>query len=170
MNFRKPLVAVTFGFVTAIGHATPPSTASIETLLEVTRTKLLVEEMPALIQPTMRIAMAEAIGDKQLTPKRQEAMARFQQKFLALMREELSWDVLGPMYVQVYTETFTQEEVDAFVEFYRTPAGKALIEKMPLVMARTQSIMSARIAPLIEKMKRAAAEAAAEPHAAPQTK
>lgn len=41
---------------------------------------------------------------------------------------------LEEMVVPIYVEHLTAEEMEAAVEFYRTPAGQALIEKMPVIM------------------------------------
>lgn len=34
----------------------------------------------------------------------------------------------------LYAQHFSQEEVDGLIAFYRSPAGEALVNKMPLVM------------------------------------
>ena len=82
------------------------------------------------------------------------------------MREEMTWDKLRPLYVQIYQESFTQEEIDGLIAFYESPAGVAFVEKMPFVMQKSMSIMQSRMAPMMEKMKAAIKEAIAEPKAA----
>jgi uncharacterized protein len=72
---------------------------------------------------------------------------------------------LRPLYVQVYQETFTQEEIDGLIAFYESPTGIAFVEKMPVVMQKSMSMMQSRMAPMMEKvravMKQTAEEAKA---------
>ena len=82
------------------------------------------------------------------------------------MREEMTWDKLRRLYVQIYQQSFIQEEIDGLIAFYESPAGVAFVEKMPFVMQKSMSIMQSRMAPMIEKMKAAMKEAIAEPKAA----
>jgi len=69
---------------------------------------------------------------------------------------------MRPLYIQIYQETFTQEEIDGLIAFYKSPAGVAFVDKMPVVMQRSMSIMQSRIAPMMEKMKAAMQQAADE--------
>jgi hypothetical protein len=78
----------------------------------------------------------------------------------------LTWEKLRPLYVQIYQESFTQEEIDGPIAFYESPAGVAFVEKLPFVMQKSMSIMQSRMAPMMEKMKAAMKEAIAEPKAA----
>ena len=42
------------------------------------------------------------------------------------MREEMTWDRLHPLYVRIYQESFTQEEIDGLIVFYESPASRSL--------------------------------------------
>src|SRR5262249_25615685 len=67
------------------------------------------------------------------------------------MKEALKWDDLKQMYFQIYSESFTQEEVDGMLAFYESPAGKAVIKKMPVVMQKSMTQVQQRILPLVQK-------------------
>ena len=153
------LIVATLGLSATLCHAAPPTAASIETLLEVTKAKALIEQMPAMVEPSMRAAMQVEVGEQQLSDEKKQAMEKFQKQFIEIMRDELSWERLKPMYLQLYAETLTQEEIDGQIAFYRTPAGAAVINKMPLLMMKSQALMTARIGPLIQRMKAAVKEA-----------
>jgi uncharacterized protein len=83
-----------------------------------------------------------------------------------VIREEIAWDKMRPLYMQVYQETFTQEEIDGLLAFYTSPAGIAYVEKMPVVMQKTMAITRSRMAPMMEKMKAAIQQAVADAKAA----
>ncbi len=74
----------------------------------------------------------------------------------------MDWDKLKPEYAQLYMETFTQEEVDGLLAFYRSPAGRAMIEKMPLLMNKSLQLSQARMQKLMPRIMSTAQQAAEE--------
>ena len=150
----------------SIVDATTPSADSIEALLAATRVEKLGDTMLANIDQMMRQSMAASARGQQLSAEQQRVVDATRAKLVQVLREELSWDKLRPVYVQIYQETFTQEEIDGLIAFYNSPAGAAFVEKMPVVMQRSMSIMQSRTAPMMEKMKAAMQQAIAEAKAA----
>jgi hypothetical protein len=143
-------------------YAVQPSVESIETLLRATRAESLLESIYASAEAVMRQAMAQSVSGKTLTPEQKRFLDRAPKRFVAVMREELSWESLKPMYIQIYQDNFTQEEIDGQITFYSSPAGQAFASKMPAVMQQSMQIMQSRIRPFVEKMKGAVDEAIAE--------
>lgn len=78
----------------------------------------------------MKIMENERSSDN-LTPEERDAVE-------SSVREALA--VVAPEYLEkaahIYAETFTEDELRRTVEFYETPAGQAMLAKMPLLMPR----------------------------------
>jgi hypothetical protein len=74
-------------------------------------------------------------------------------KMIAMVDEMLNWDTLLPMYMRIYQESFTQDELDGMTAFYKTPAGQAVVRKMPLVMQRVLGEMQVMLKPMQEKIR-----------------
>ena len=66
---------------------------------------------------------------------------------------------LKPMFVQIYAELFTEEEINGIVSFYKSPAGKAMIEKMPQMMQRMMPMMQKLMGDLQPEIKKIIEEA-----------
>jgi hypothetical protein len=66
------------------------------------------------------------------------------------------------MYVRVYQKTFTQQEIDGMLAFYKTPAGQAVISKMPAAMQNTMNEMQQLMGPVMQKMQRLQQDVVAE--------
>jgi hypothetical protein len=66
------------------------------------------------------------------------------------------------MYVRVYQKSFSQEEVDGMIAFYKTPTGQALLNKMPLVMQNTMTEMQQMIQPMMKRVQQMQQEIVAE--------
>lgn len=138
--------------------AAPPSTASIEELLTISNSESMMTSMYSMMEDSMRKGVEQATAGRTLTPEQQRIADRIPARLMVVMREEMSWAKLKPMFVQVYQETLTQEDVDGLVAFYRTPAGRTMIDKMPAVMQRSSTIMQAQLPDLIAKLQAAMAE------------
>ena len=147
-------------------HAAPPTPESIETLLTLTKAEAILDTVYANMDSIMRQSMNEALKGQKLTPEQQKFIDAAPAKFARVMREEMSWEKMRPLYVQIYRESFTQDEIDGLIAFYRTPAGDALVKKMPAVMQKSMVIVQSRMRPMLEKMKEAMDEALAEAKAA----
>lgn len=55
-------------------------------------------------------------------------------------RKVLSWDVIKPKFINLYLESFTDEELREMAAFYRTPLGKKSLEKIPELTAKGAQI------------------------------
>ncbi len=66
------------------------------------------------------------------------------------------------MYTRIYMESFTQDEVDGMLAFYATPAGQALIKKMPVAMQKTMEAMQQMMGPMMQKLQAIQSESIAE--------
>jgi hypothetical protein len=55
-----------------------------------------------------------------------------------------------------------QTEVDGLIAFYKTAAGQALIDKMPVVMQNTMTEMQQMMQPMMQRIQRMHQEIVAE--------
>jgi hypothetical protein len=147
--------------------ADPPTAASIETLLTVTKTERTLDAMFDNIDRIMQQSMTAALGGQPRTPEQQRALESMRVKTAQIFREEMGWSKLEPMYVQIYQETFTQDEIDGLIAFYRTPVGVAYVDKLPIVLQKASAASQRLVGPMMQRMQAAAKEAAAEAKSAP---
>ena len=89
---------------------------------------------------------------------------------MAILKEMFEWNKLEPMYLRVYQKSFTQQEVDGMIAFYKTPAGQAVISKMPVVMQNTMNEMQQMMGPMMQKIQRMQQDVVAEMKAEGQKK
>ena len=139
---------------TASAAGTPPSEASIKQLLEVAQAHKLIDSVMAQMDGLMTQAIQKATQGREVPPKVQQDIDKRQAEVVGLMKELLHWTKLEPMYVRIYQKSFSQQEVDGMIAFYKTPAGQAVIGKMPAVMQTTMDEMQQMLAPAMQKMQR----------------
>ena len=130
----------------------PASDASIREMLELTNARQMIEGMKGQMTTTMNTAMQNAAKDQTVTPERQAILDRMRAKMSTAVTDMLNWDDFLPMYLRTFRESFTQDEIDGVIKFYKSPAGRAYVKKLPLVMQNVMREMPEFIKPLQEKM------------------
>jgi hypothetical protein len=162
LTMRKFLAAAMLALSLGQANAAPPSTESIDRLLALTKTESVMESMYGSIEQIMRQAMIQAVGDKPLSAEQKRAIELVPSKFVAVMRTEFTWAVMKPRYVQLYQETFEQEEIDGLIAFYGSPVGQAFTNKMPIVMQKSMNLAQTQLRSLLPKIRQATDEALKE--------
>lgn len=158
---RRLLILAAF-VLTFGAHAEPASRESIEKLLDLARTESMMDSMYGNVEQMMRQGMQQSVQGKPISAEQQRFLDAVPAKFVAIIREELAWTKMKALYVQVYRDTFEQEEIDGLIAFYASPAGQAFINKMPAVMQRTMTLMQSTMQSLGPRMQAAIRDALAE--------
>nr|WP_284691364.1 DUF2059 domain-containing protein [Pinirhizobacter soli] len=65
---------------------------------------------------------------------------------------------MQPMMIDLYKKTFSQNEINDMLAFYRTPSGQAVIQKMPALMNQTMAISQAKIQAMLPQIRDISAE------------
>ena len=95
------------------------------------------------MEQMMRESMKQMVQGKPLNAEQQRLLDSMPGRFVAVMREEMSWQRMKPLYVQLYQDTFEQDEVDGLLAFYTSPTGQAFLNKMPVVMQKSMALSHA---------------------------
>ncbi len=147
-------------------HAAPPTLESIERLMAVSQADKMAEGVRSQIRGSMKLVTDQMLQGQPVTPAEQRAIDNFSNKVSSMMNDELSADKLRPIYVVMYRETFTQEEVDGMIAFYQSPIGQSMLAKMPRAMQGINSELNRRMGPVMERMRQAAQDLGRELDAA----
>jgi len=97
-----------------------------------------------------RVMQADGIMDQmldavfaQMGAMMQQSHPELPQEALTIVREEISASLrealpaLIDQMAVVYEQVFTDDELDAMLTFYRSPAGQSMVAKMPQVMGKS---------------------------------
>ena len=133
--------------------AAPPSAESIDRLLKLTEAEKNLEAAQEYSEKMMQEMVREQNARRMLSPDVQNKMRETMQKSAQAMREEMGWAQMKPLMARIYAESFTQEELDGLIAFYDSPAGRAFVKKMPMVMEKSMMLMQERIGPMMQRME-----------------
>jgi uncharacterized protein len=124
--------------------------AKVEEMFRVTRSEEMMERSLAQVR-----AMQQAQTAKLDIPS--DDKAKQQQTYDAINKviaDHLGWQKLKPRFVAIMAEAFTDAELDGILAFYRSPAGKAMVEKMPQFMGKTMGIVQAAMQEMEPEIRR----------------
>jgi hypothetical protein len=74
-----------------------------------------------------------------------EALKPYEDIMRAFIGKYLNWNNMKDKLVALYMGEFTEAEVRTMIAFYKTPAGKKAIEKLPLLMTRGGELGQAEV-------------------------
>ena len=151
---KKLLTVIILGLavMSSTVQAAPPSSAQIERLLQVMEAQKIVDQMiPAMMQQSrMMVDQNLAKSDTSEADKARANQVMASQE--ASLRAMLSWTNLKPVYLRVYSDTLSAEEVLAMTRFYESPEVRSVMQKMPQILQRTMVELQPLAQSAMEKM------------------
>jgi hypothetical protein len=167
MKLRSIFVCTATWLVLGTVSAAPATDATIEKLLQVTHAEFMISDMNAHMEQWLRKTMTDVSAEEKFSPEQMRVLDQYVIKAAALLQEESNWSRMKPQIIQIYREVFTQKELEDQLAFYRSPAGQALIEKMPQVMQKSMALAQRQLGVLMPKLQAVLEEAVAEAKAVP---
>ena len=128
-----------------------------QTLITLTRRKLGAMQIQKTIEKSFEMvkqmipAQMKQMGfsDEASSDEAQAAM----RKTMDLVMKEMSWDKLKGDYISIYAETFTEEELQGAIEFYKSPIGRKFTDKQQELMRKSMQISQKQMETLMPKIQ-----------------
>lgn len=137
----------------------PATEASIRQLLEVTQARKQLDAKLVRANEGVQDIIARAMAGKEFSPGQEAIVDDMRKDLTGIINSTFSWEKLEPVYISAYQQSFTEPEVAGALAFYQTPAGRAMIEKQPLVMQHVMDVMQGRIIDMQHRMEQAGKDA-----------
>lgn len=154
---KQVLLAILSGLMLVNAQGAPPTDESIEEMMKAVQLEQLIgqtiSQMDAALKIGVNEGLKQSLKGKEPTAAQRVVATKCEQKLGATMSEELSIPKIKALYVQAYRDTFTQEEISGIVAFYASPAGQAMVVKLPAAMQKVGGPMQDRIAPLMKRLE-----------------
>lgn len=98
---------------------------------------LVTMEIPKVlgqIRPLMAQSMQQSYDALQPPAEARPILDKYTDKLSDVMAEYLSWDALKNVYIDIYTESFTEAEVKELNELFSTPIGRKFASRSAELM------------------------------------
>ena len=99
-------------------------------------------------------------GERRGLPTEQTTM--MMDKMMDMIATEMSWEKVKADYVALYADTFTADELEELLAFYRSAAGKSFVAKQPLLTRKSVEMSQKSMLRLMPKIIAMTTESAAE--------
>ena len=146
------LLTLIFALVLTRAQADSASKAQkIDAIFKITK----VEETQKRIFDQIQNMMAAQAPPPGASAESKAASQELSKKIMDLVAQKMSWERMRPIWVRLYDETFTEDELDGMLAFYQSAAGEAMLQKMPVLLTKTMSVAQQQmteLTPEIQKM------------------
>jgi hypothetical protein len=148
---KKVVIALMLLLPLHLSAAESSKQEKVDALVEVMNLDEMVDAMHIQIQNMMN----NLHQNLEITESERPLFDEYYQKVGAVMQEQLSWKQFEPMMLDIYNKHFTEEEITAMLEFYRSETGQSILSKMPVVMQEsmvTSQAMAQRLMPEVQAL------------------
>jgi hypothetical protein len=144
---KQPFLALLLSLsIAPLAHADDASKrAKVEDLIQVTRLSQLMGQMTNQMTARMKTMADQQSANRRFTPAQQKLITDYVTQIQTITQNAVSWEKIKPTVTQLYIDTYTDQELDGILAFYRSPAGQALIAKSPQLMTRTMQIVQTQM-------------------------
>lgn len=125
--------------------AAPASTQNVEKLLNVMHAELVVKAMQAEFD-NMQTQLSSRLPGKPDEKRRKDFQSEMKKLVDDFRGKNLNYATLKPGFVKIYQEAWSDEEIKSLIGFYESPVGKKVVDTMPALMQKTNTMVQSQVA------------------------
>lgn len=141
ISTKKYLWAAVLCMAAGLAQAAPASKASVEKLFEVQNFDKMMDDtakaMPTAITASLQQTMPNMSAAKK--EKVNAIISRYMSDFMQRASDKKIRDKIRAVAIEGAQKVYTQEEVDAMIDFYGSPVGRSINAKMPQYLEVTMA-------------------------------
>ena len=115
--------------------------------------RALADELLTVINFQKNIETQTDMVQKMFTMPGAEHSQSMIKKLNDIIEKEMSWNKLKNDYISVYAEVFTEQELNEFIRFHKTPVGKKIAGKTPELTRRIMEMSQKKSMELLPKIQ-----------------
>jgi hypothetical protein len=119
--------------------------ARISELLRVTEMEKMYSGLMSRTEGQFAQMKRQILADPSLSPKQREVAEHTLETYLDKTLVEFSWQKMKPFMVSLYSDIYSDQEIDDMIAFYKTPTGQAVIAKTPVVFEKSMQHFQGRM-------------------------
>jgi hypothetical protein len=132
--------------------------AKIERILDITGSQSMLNQIFDRFAASFDAQMKAQFPNA--TPQQLAQTGDLRNKLIEMMKERVTWDKMRPSLVKIYSDTFSDEEIDGLLAFFQSPAGQSYVKKLPALTQQIVAYSQAQVGALMPEIQRLAREAA----------
>ena len=125
--------------------ATPSHNAAAEKFLTLAN----ADKLGTPVYMQVQQMFAQRFAQTKAPASKQPVLESYQAKANAALDNAIGWNKLKPKMVDLYTQTFTEQELKDLVKFYESPLGKKVLREMPKVTQQSAQLTQQSLEPAV---------------------
>ncbi len=116
------------------------------------------DQMFDAVMPQMMAMYQQMVGEMDVPEEKRAVVERYFQRAAEMMAEMWRWEKIKPDMVDLYVSVYSEQELRDITAFYHTPAGQALLDKMPQLMQATMQYTQGQMREMLPALQQLAEE------------
>ena len=142
------LIILTLFCPYAIADETSHKAAAEELILLSNQDKLL-EQVWAQVGGMVDQQFQQMGAPEELKP----IFKKYTDKMFKVLEAEFSFENMKDDFITIYVKTYSESEIRAISEFYKSPAGQAYLKKMPQLVQESMAITQKKMPLMMQKIQ-----------------
>jgi hypothetical protein len=143
---KKVLFVSLFCIATFINGYSQSKQELIKELFKVMKLDSAIDKTFSSIIPSMFNQMQSQMKDSTAKARSQEAMKSSMSVMKDIMKRMINEDM-----VAIYDKNFTENEINDFIKFYKSPSGQKLVNTQPEIQKEQATVFVQKYLPEIQK-------------------
>jgi hypothetical protein len=114
----------------------------------------LAEELLTLMNVKEMSEQALKEMSEVMPPGETPDAAESRQAMIDLMQKAMSWDGVKDDYIAIYADLFDENDLRAYVAFFRSPAGRKYVDTTPELTKRTMEVGAKRMQAIVPQLQK----------------
>ncbi len=142
-----------------MAHADAVSKArKVQELLTAMHVEETTNRLEQAEEARMEAMSRQQLAGVTLEPDQKKSYDAFRQKVVTLLRSSETWKALEPDFVKLYSDAYSEEELDGILAFYHSPVGRTMLARAPQLTDQSIAISQQRMAALTPKIQELVAQ------------
>jgi hypothetical protein len=129
--------------------------AKVQEMLELLHLDRTMDQLMNMMEQQAVAATNAKLTNQGANAEQKAHVDAFQKQLFDFIGSQIGWKGMQTEYVDMYSQTFTEDEIDGMLTFYKSPAGTAMIAKTPELTSKAGLVVAKKmltLKPEIEKM------------------
>ena len=118
-------------------------------MIELTHINQVMKQIEMQAQQTQNQMMSQL----NIPENKKEKVLIFRNKLNKKIFEIISYEKMEKEYLELFTSVYTTEELKGLVKFYKSPVGKSMLEKQPIILKKAMEISQNKMRILMPELQ-----------------
>jgi len=128
-------------------------TAKVKELFALTHVDHSLDRMRSAMEQQVQATAKNAPGAEQMTPEKKKIQQEYIDNSMKVVDQQFGWPVLEPAFLRLYSDAYSESDLDGILAFYKSPAGQAMLAKAPELSSGLMEIVHGRMGDFQPKMQ-----------------